>query len=112
MHRKKRNRKFDNILFEYFFKRSYTYLCACLFLFVLVFAFPALSQPAKDSLQTKYIDGRKFYIHKVSKGETLYGISKKYDVEIKDIVLENPLTINGLSLGLTIRIPAPVDLCT
>ena len=56
----------------------------------------------------KIIDGRKYYAHTVAKGETLYGISKRYDVEVKEIVFENPLTINGLKVGETIKIPVPI----
>jgi len=56
----------------------------------------------------KIIEGKKFYVHTVSKGETLYGISNRYDVEVKEIVFENPLTINGLKVGETIRIPVPI----
>ena len=56
----------------------------------------------------KIIDGRKYYAHKVMKGETLYGIAQKHDVEVKDIVFENPLTINGLKVGETIKIPVPI----
>ena len=42
------------------------------------------------------------------KGETLYAISRKYGVEIRDIALENPLTINGLKTGSVIKIPVPI----
>ncbi|MBN4072094.1 LysM peptidoglycan-binding domain-containing protein [Flavobacteriales bacterium AH-315-E23] len=56
----------------------------------------------------KVIEGKKYYIHKVQKGETLYGISNRYGVVIKEIVFENPLTINGLKVGETLRIGVPI----
>ncbi|MBL4734293.1 MAG: LysM peptidoglycan-binding domain-containing protein [Flavobacteriales bacterium] len=56
----------------------------------------------------KVIEGKKYYVHTVGKGETLYGISKRYAVEVKEIVFENPLTINGLKVGETIKIPVPI----
>ncbi|PCH91092.1 MAG: hypothetical protein COB85_09565 [Bacteroidetes bacterium] len=61
-----------------------------------------------DNAQVQIIEGRKYYVHTVARGETLYGISKNYGVEVKDIVLENPLSINGLKLGQTIKIPVPI----
>ncbi|HIA12005.1 MAG TPA: LysM peptidoglycan-binding domain-containing protein [Flavobacteriales bacterium] len=67
-----------------------------------------VGQVNSDNAHIQIIDGRKYYVHTVGKGETLYGISKKYGVEVKDIVLENPLSINGLKLGQTIKIPVPI----
>lgn len=51
------------------------------------------------------IDGKRYYVHTVLKGETLYAISRKYGVEIKDIVSENPLTTKDLKTGAVVRIP-------
>jgi len=58
--------------------------------------------------KTEVIDGKRYYIHTVMKGETLYAISRKYGVEIRDIALENPLTISGLKTGNVIKIPVSV----
>jgi LysM repeat protein len=50
--------------------------------------------------------GQDFQIHKVKQGETLYGLSKKYDVPINVIYKNNPaLTSDNLKLGTEIRIP-------
>ena len=43
--------------------------------------------------------------HDVSKGETLYSVSKKYGVTISDIVKANPNTQRGLRDGMSIVIP-------
>ena len=67
-----------------------------------------IGQAGLDDAQIQIIEGRKYYVHTVGKGETLYGISKKYGVAVKDIVLENPLSINGLKQGQTIKIPVPI----
>jgi len=56
----------------------------------------------------KVIEGKRYFVHTVAKGETLYGIAKRYGVEVKEIVFENPLTINGLKVGETIKIPVPI----
>ena len=77
---------------------------SCCFLAASTYA-----QDKKDKeFVIKIIEGKKYYVHTVAKGETLYGISKSYDVTIKDIVFENPLTINGLNVGKTIKIPVPI----
>ena len=45
--------------------------------------------------------------HVVQKGETLYRISKNYNVSIEDIVAANPgLTADGLKVGDTLTLPA------
>ncbi|MEZ5001720.1 MAG: LysM peptidoglycan-binding domain-containing protein [Chitinophagales bacterium] len=43
-------------------------------------------------------------IHKVVKGETLYAISKKYEVSIADIKKWNNLTSNDISIGQVLQI--------
>jgi LysM repeat protein/ABC-type branched-subunit amino acid transport system substrate-binding protein len=58
------------------------------------------------STDIKNIDGKKFYMHTVVKGQTLYGLSKLYEVDKNDIVLENPAIIDGLKLGGVLKIPA------
>ncbi len=44
--------------------------------------------------------------HVVEPKETLYSISKKYDVEIEDIVAANPGVDKKLSVGMELKIPA------
>ncbi len=47
-----------------------------------------------------------FVIHKVRSKETLYGLSKKYNVQQKDIIAYNPALKNGvLPVGSFLRIP-------
>lgn len=44
-------------------------------------------------------------MHSVRKGQTLYGISKTYNVSIDDLVAANPSAVNGLHEGDLIEIP-------
>lgn len=44
--------------------------------------------------------------HLVEKSETLYGISKKYEVSMEDMVKANPGIENGISVGQVLNIPA------
>ncbi len=49
--------------------------------------------------------GGKLILHKVKKGESLYGISKHYGISIDDIIAINPMCKNGLKAGMTLKIP-------
>ena len=46
--------------------------------------------------------------HTVSKGDTLYNISKRYDASIQSIKAENGLSGTSLSIGQRIRIPSVI----
>lgn len=59
-----------------------------------------------DSLEVHQINGKPYYIHIVEKSESLYAISKKYNVPIDIIKRENPSVLNGLSIGEKLFIPA------
>ncbi len=73
-------------------------------LFILVLlAGQAFAQNADDKSVT--VNGKKFYQHIVKKGETVYGLSKDYNVAARDIVMENPKAMEGISSGDTLRIP-------
>lgn len=45
------------------------------------------------------------YTHLVKKGETLYGISKKYDTTVEKLLELNPWAEKGIKTGQTLRIP-------
>lgn len=46
--------------------------------------------------------------HTVSKGDTLYNISKRYDTSVQSIQAENGLNSTSLSIGQRIRIPGVI----
>jgi ABC-type branched-subunit amino acid transport system substrate-binding protein/LysM repeat protein len=60
---------------------------------------------AQEDLKTETIAGKKFYLHTVEQGHTLYAISKKYLVEVDEILIENPEAKAGLKIGMILRIP-------
>lgn len=62
----------------------------------------------KNGEKTITKDGKKFYRHIVTKGETIYGLSKDYNIPPRDIVMENPKAMEGISAGDTLQIPFPV----
>jgi len=51
------------------------------------------------------IDGKEYYVHIVKKGQTLYSISKAYNVSQKEIAEENPDILMGLKTGQVLKIP-------
>ncbi len=57
------------------------------------------------STDIKIINGKKFYIHKVEKGQILYAIAKVYNMDVNSILAENDDAIDGLSAGQDLKIP-------
>jgi LysM repeat protein len=51
------------------------------------------------------IDGKKFYLHSVKQGQTIYSISRAYHVDEKEIMIHNPALSQGLKAGQSIKIP-------
>lgn len=65
------------------------------------------SQQKSDVIQN--MNGKEYYVHKVNKGESLYGISKLYETDIESILNENPeVKEKGLKTGQNIKIPVKI----
>lgn len=71
----------------------------CIILFSVFTTFFAEAQ------QDTIIDNKPFAIHVVQPRETLYGISRKYDAELNDLVVSNPAVIQGLHVGFKLLVP-------
>lgn len=70
----------------------------------------SLSALAVEKSQTiVYINGAKYYIHTVQPGETLYSLSKAYQVGEQVIVENNPSIADGLKAAGNIKIPVVAD---
>ncbi len=52
------------------------------------------------------LEGKVYYIHIVREKETLYGISRAYNVSQKVIAAENPDVFAGLKVGMVLKIPS------
>lgn len=61
--------------------------------------------PVERSQTVVYIDGEKFYIHTVRKGDTLYAIARCYEVSEQTLLEYNPSAADGLKIDQTLRIP-------
>lgn len=57
------------------------------------------------SSQIETINGKKYYIHKVEKGQSLYAIAKTYGMDVNSILAENDEAIDGLKQGQELKIP-------
>lgn len=65
----------------------------------------SITQIHAQEYRTETIGGKKFIIHKVSEKETLYSISRKYNVSIYTILEHNPSADAGLEIGQLLRVP-------
>ncbi len=65
--------------------------------------FVLISQTKSTNIQT--INGKKYYLHKLDKGQSLYSITKLYSVKLDDLYAENPELKNGTKAGQEIKIP-------
>jgi LysM domain. len=71
-----------------------------------ILKFPVPGKEKKDNNgEQKEIQLNTFKDHTVQKGETFYGISRKYGITIEEIIAQNPQVKNGLKAGEVIRIP-------
>jgi LysM repeat protein len=81
----------------------------CLFAFVLLASvyLPAQNESPEIQISSEKImlNGEKFYLHQVKKGQTLYSISKAYRVTEKELMVHNPELSEGLKAGQTLKIP-------
>jgi len=60
---------------------------------------------AVDSVGVEKVGDQSFIIHQVEPKETLFGISRRYQSPVGDIVESNPSLKQGLKIGQTIRVP-------
>lgn len=58
-----------------------------------------------DSLRLEMVSEKKFIIHQVDKGETLFSISRRYTVAIAAIIENNPGSDSGIEAGRLLRVP-------
>lgn len=65
---------------------------------------------ASDSLRVENVNGKQLMVYKVEKGETLFGIARKYAISVNEIKALNP-NLAQLKLGSEIYLPtkAPVE---
>jgi LysM repeat protein len=80
-----------------------TYLTFALSFILCLSSFVSNAQTKSTDIRT--INGKKYYIHKVEKGQSLYGIAKIYGMDVNSILVENDEAIDGLRNGQELKIP-------
>lgn len=65
----------------------------------------AIAMPT-DSIGVKTVNGKQYIMHKVTKGEGVYGISKKYGVPSADIFAANEGSSAGIKINQVLLIPS------
>jgi len=70
-----------------------------------IFAFISCSIAQIQDAEIIVKNNKKYYVHVVQQGNTLWGIHTLYDVPVEDIVNENPGIEKGINVGQTIFIP-------
>lgn len=73
-------------------------------LLLLLCPFVAFSMP-HDSIGTKVINGKSYTLHKVSKGEGVYGISRRYGVPASEVFAANEGSEQTIKIGQILMIP-------
>jgi LysM repeat protein len=77
--------------------------------FLALFANAAYAQPGpgdiKKTKSSAVIDGVFYYLHTVEKGQTLYSISKVYEVKVEEITSLNADAVTSIKPGQILKIP-------
>ncbi len=76
------------------------------FVFLMTMCLGSVFAQTEKTDKTVIKDNMLFYVHEVVKGQTLYGLSKMYQVSIDDITAHNPAVQQGLKIGDQVYIPA------
>jgi len=77
-------------------------LCIGILVFTQVHAYEMID---RDSIGIEQVGDKTFIIHQVDQGETLFAISRRYQVAINDILQQNEQLQDGLKINQRIRIP-------
>lgn len=74
-------------------------------LLISISAFSQQEAVVERSVNKVILEGKVYYIHIVEPGQTLYSISRAYNISQKEISVENPGIISGIRIGQTLKIP-------
>lgn len=78
-------------------------------LLVLLLSGFLLGYSQQKSQQTEVINGKLYYIHHVEKGNTIYNLSKLYNIPDSIIQNFNHITPQTLQIGMILKIPASLN---
>ncbi len=72
---------------------------------LLMLSFSKLMANPLDSIKSENIKGKNFIIHKVDKGQGLYAIARRYNIDVQKIIDNNVDKVDKLNQGDLIKIP-------
>ena len=81
------------------------YLILLVLLLQLSLCYSQEKPAIEKSQRIEQVDGKEYYIHTVGKGQTLYSISKLYEVDLGLLNAANPELKDGLKAGMLLKIP-------
>jgi LysM repeat protein len=85
---------------------KYLHLPSLVLTLSILFGFSINSSASTfDSLRVEQVGEQSYILHEVDPKETLFGISRRYQASVGDIVNANEVLKAGLQIGQTIRIP-------
>jgi len=73
----------------------------------ILFSVTVFAQP--ENAVTKILEGKKYYVHTVEAGNTLYGIHQLYKTDLNQILSANPGLNDNLVIGQQVLIPIELD---
>ena len=62
--------------------------------------------PVEKSINKVILEGKVYYVHVVKPGQTLYSISRVYEISEAEIIAENPGIDKSMPAGIALKIPA------
>lgn len=84
-------------------KQTHIFFKLTLSFIICLLSFTSFSQTKSTDIRT--LNGKKYYIHKVEKGQSLYAIAKLYNMDVNSILAENDDAIDGLKPGQELKVP-------
>ncbi|WP_020604813.1 LysM peptidoglycan-binding domain-containing protein [Spirosoma spitsbergense] len=69
--------------------------------------FPTNRRPVADSVGIEKTDGKRYILHRVDEGQTLYAVARRYGRSVAEIRAANPDMSDALRYDQVIRIPIP-----
>ncbi len=75
----------------------------CLSCILCLVSLIIIAQSKSTNIQN--FDGKSYYIHKVEKGQSLYSITKLYNVGLDELYVVNPELKDGVKAGQEIKVP-------
>ena len=80
----------------------------CLTLLLLpgsAYSYPVHNLGSLDSVRFERINGQWLFVHNIAQGETLYSLSRKFHLDIRDIEKVNDISLKPLSVDQNIYVP-------